>query len=60
MASILNGLSLSKLRPFGSGFLIFSTTRGAIRLSALMEIPVSTSSRTLDRGGRGRADTFSR
>ena len=41
MASILNGLSLSKLRPFGSGFLIFSDyARGAIRLSALMEIPV--------------------
>ncbi len=41
MASVLNGLSLSKLRPFGSGFLIFSDyARGAIRLSALMEIPV--------------------
>jgi transketolase len=41
MASILNGLSLSKLRPFGSGFLIFSDyARGAIRLSAVMEIPV--------------------
>src|SRR5439155_15924675 len=41
MASILNGLSLSKVRPFGSGFLIFSDyARAAIRLSALMEIPV--------------------
>jgi transketolase len=41
MGAILNGLSLSKLRPFGSGFLIFSDYgRGAIRLSALMEIPV--------------------
>ncbi len=41
MGSILNGLALSKLRPFGSGFLIFSDYgRGAIRLSALMEIPV--------------------
>jgi transketolase len=41
MAAILNGLSLSKLRPFGSGFLIFSDYgRAAIRLSALMEIPV--------------------
>ena len=40
MASILNGLSLSKLRPFGSGFMIFSDySRPAIRLSALMEIP---------------------
>jgi transketolase len=41
MAAILNGLSLSKIRPFGSGFLIFSDyARAAIRLSALMEIPV--------------------
>jgi transketolase len=41
MAAILNGLSLSKLRPYGSGFLIFSDYgRAAIRLSALMEIPV--------------------
>jgi len=41
MASILNGLSLSKVRPFGSGFLIFSDyARPAIRLSSLMELPV--------------------
>ena len=41
MASILNGLALTKLRPYGSGFLIFSDyARGPIRLSALMEIPV--------------------
>jgi transketolase len=41
MGAILNGLSLSKIRPFGSGFLIFSDyARAAIRLSALMEIPV--------------------
>ena len=41
MGSILNGMSLSKLRPFGSGFLIFSDyMRAPIRLSALMEIPV--------------------
>ena len=41
MSSILNGLSLSKIRPFGAGFLIFSDyARGAIRLSAIMEIPV--------------------
>jgi transketolase len=40
-ASIANGLAVSKLRPFWSGFLIFSDyARGAIRLSALMEIPV--------------------
>jgi transketolase len=41
MGAILNGLSLSKARSFGSGFLIFSDYgRGAIRLGALMEIPV--------------------
>ena len=41
MASILNGMSTAKLRPYGSTFLIFSDyARGAIRLSALMEIPV--------------------
>ncbi|HUK83931.1 MAG TPA: transketolase [Verrucomicrobiae bacterium] len=38
--AILNGLSLSQLRPFGSGFFIFSDyARPALRLSALMEIP---------------------
>ena len=42
MGAILNGLALSKLRSFGSGFLIFSDYgRGAIRLSALMEVPVT-------------------
>ncbi|MCP3985131.1 MAG: transketolase [bacterium] len=41
MASFMNGLSLAKLRPFGSGFLIFSDyARPALRLAALMEIPV--------------------
>jgi len=41
MGAIINGLSLSKIRPYGSGFLIFSDyARPAIRLSALMEIPV--------------------
>ncbi len=41
MGAILNGLSLSKVRPFGSGFLIFSDYgRGSLRLGALMEIPV--------------------
>ena len=41
MAAILNGLSLSKVRPYGSGFLIFSDyAKPAIRLGALMEIPV--------------------
>jgi transketolase len=41
MCSILNGLSLSKVRPYGSGFLIFSDySRPPLRLAALMEIPV--------------------
>jgi transketolase len=41
MGAILNGLSLSKVRPFGSGFLIFSDYgRNPLRLAALMEIPV--------------------
>jgi transketolase len=40
-AAVASGLALTKLRPFWSGFLIFSDyARGAIRLSALMEIPV--------------------
>jgi transketolase len=41
MAAVLNGLALSHLRPFGAGFLIFSDyAKAAIRLSALMELPV--------------------
>ncbi len=41
MAAITNGLSLSKVRPYASTFLIFSDyARNSIRLSALMEIPV--------------------
>lgn len=41
MAAIANGLSLSKLRPFVSGFFIFTDyCRAPIRLAALMEIPV--------------------
>jgi transketolase len=40
MAATLNGMSLSKLRPFGATFFIFSDyARPAIRLSALMELP---------------------
>ena len=40
MGAVVNGLSLSKVRGFGSGFLIFSDyARPAIRLSAIMEIP---------------------
>ena len=41
MGSILNGMSLSKVRPYGSGFMVFSDfSRPAIRLAAIMEIPV--------------------
>jgi len=41
MGAILNGFSLAKVRPFGSGFFIFTDyMRGAMRLSALMELPV--------------------
>ena len=40
MGSIMNGLSLSKLRPFGATFFVFSDyVRPAMRLSALMELP---------------------
>ncbi len=41
MAAVLNGMALIKVRPYGSTFLIFSDyARGAMRLSALMELPV--------------------
>jgi transketolase len=40
-AALSNGLSLSKLRPVWSTYLVFSDyARPAIRLSALMELPV--------------------
>jgi transketolase len=40
MAAVVNGLSLSKLRPFGASFFIFSDyARPSIRLAALMELP---------------------
>lgn len=42
MGAIANGLRLCGLRPFASGFLIFSDyMRGSMRLSALMELPVA-------------------
>ncbi|MFY9222796.1 MAG: transketolase [Blastocatellia bacterium] len=42
MGSTLNGMALSKLRPYGAGFLIFSDySRPTMRLSALMELPVT-------------------
>ena len=41
MGAVMNGMSLSKVRPYGSGFLIFSDYgRAPIRLAAIMEIPV--------------------
>jgi len=41
MASALNGMALSHLRPYGSTFLIFSDyLRPTNRLAALMELPV--------------------
>ena len=40
-AAVCNGLALSKLRAYQAGFLIFSDfQRGALRLSALMELPL--------------------
>jgi transketolase len=40
MGATLNGLALSKIRPYGATFFIFSDyQRPAIRLSALMELP---------------------
>jgi len=40
-AAITSGLALSKVRAYWSSFLVFSDyARGAIRLSALMEVPV--------------------
>jgi transketolase len=42
MGSMINGMGLAKLRAYGSGFLIFSDyMRASIRLSALMELPVT-------------------
>lgn len=41
MTAILNGMALCKLRPYGATFLVFQDyARGAVRLSALMELPV--------------------
>jgi len=40
MSSILNGMTLSKVRAYGSQFLIFSDyARNPIRLAAIMELP---------------------
>jgi transketolase len=41
MCAIANGMSLSKLRPYAASFLIFTDyCRAALRLSAMMEIPI--------------------
>ena len=41
MGAILNGLAVSKIRPYGSSFLVFSDyMKPSIRLGALMELPV--------------------
>jgi transketolase len=41
MGAILNGMSTVKVRPYGSGFLIFSDYgRAPIRLASIMELPV--------------------
>jgi transketolase len=41
MCAIVNGMTLTGLRAFGSGFLIFTDyARGSIRLSSLMDLPV--------------------
>ena len=41
MCAAVNGMTLTGLRAFGSGFLIFTDyARGSIRLAALMELPV--------------------
>jgi transketolase len=41
MCAIVNGMTLTGLRAFASGFLIFTDyARGAIRLASLMDLPV--------------------
>jgi len=40
MGSIMNGMAVSKVRPYGSGFFVFSDyMKPSIRMSAIMEIP---------------------
>lgn len=42
MGGILNGIAVSGLRAFGGTFMVFSDyMRGAIRLAAIMELPVT-------------------
>ena len=57
-AAVANGLALSKLRAYQAGFLIFSDfQRGALRLSALMELPLIHLYARLHRGRRGVGPT---
>ncbi len=58
MGAVLNGLSVSKVRPFGATFFIFSDyLRPAMRLSALMELPtIFIFTHRRDGRRRGRAD----
>ena len=42
MGACLNGMAVSKLRPYGSGFMVFSDfCKPTIRLSAIMEVPAT-------------------
>jgi transketolase len=41
MAAIINGMSLTKVRPFGATFFVFTDyMRGGMRLSAINQVPV--------------------
>ena len=62
MGSIMNGMALSGLRPYGSTFLVFSDyLKPAIRMSALMNLPViyifTHDSITVGQDGATHADT---
>ncbi len=40
MAAVVNGMAVSRVRPYGSTFLVFSDyCRNSIRLAAIMEVP---------------------
>ena len=59
MAAALNGMAVSKIRPFGGTFFNFSDyMRPSIRLAALMEIPtILRLHPRFDWPGRRRADS---
>ena len=58
MEAAVNGLALSKLRAYGSTFLIFSDyMKPALRLGALMRLPtITVFTHDLDRARTGRSD----